>query len=108
MQKRNQELVNKYYARGIAASEKGEVELAIEDYTEAIALNPEFAEAYYQRGLAYSKKGEIERAIEDYTKAIAIGSRLFRCLLQSGRRVFTARRTGQSQSRSGDRQKFGE
>ena len=72
MQKPDQELVNKYYARGIAASEKGEIELAIEDYTEAIALNPEFAEAYYQRGLAYSKKSEIELAIVDYTQAIAL------------------------------------
>ena len=38
MQERNQELVNKYYTRGIAASEKGEVELAIEDYTNAISV----------------------------------------------------------------------
>ena len=44
MQERNQELINKYYTRGIASSEKGEVELAIEDYTNAIALNPKFTE----------------------------------------------------------------
>ncbi len=72
MQERNQELVNKYYARGITASEKGEVELAIEDYTQVIKLNPDFAQAYYQRGLAYAKKGEIKLAIADYTKAIEI------------------------------------
>ena len=74
MQERNQELINKYYTRGMAASEKGEVELAIEDYTEAIALDPKFAEAYYQRGLAYRKKGEVELAIADYTQAIELKS----------------------------------
>ena len=74
MQERNQELVNKYYARGITASEKGEVELAIEDYTEVIKLNPDFAQAYYQRGLAYAQKGEIKLAIADYTKAIELKS----------------------------------
>ena len=72
MQERNQELANKYYARGVTASEKGEVELAIEDYTEVIKLDPDFAQAYYQRGLAYAKKGEIKLAIADYTKAIEI------------------------------------
>lgn len=61
-----------YYQRGLAHAKKGEIELAIEDYTHAIALNPEFAEAYYQRGLAYAKKGELDKAITDYTKAIAL------------------------------------
>ena len=36
MQKYDQELVKKYYNRGIAYSEKGEVERAIENYTQAI------------------------------------------------------------------------
>lgn len=70
MQKHNQEFVKKYYNRGIAYSEKGEVERAIEDYTKAIELNPKFAEAYYQRGIAYRIKGDYKLAIADYTKAI--------------------------------------
>lgn len=70
VQKRNQELVNKYYTRGIAFSEKGKVDRAIEDYTKAIELNPKFAEAYYQRGRAYAKNGELDKAIADYTIAI--------------------------------------
>jgi len=72
MQKHDQELVKKYYNRGIAYSEKGEVERAIEDYTQAIDLNPKFADAYIKRGLAYTKNGEFERAIADYTKAIEL------------------------------------
>ena len=40
MQAQNQELVNKYYTRGVAYSEKGRIELAIKDYTQAIELNP--------------------------------------------------------------------
>jgi len=72
MQKHDQELVKKYYNRGIAYSEKGEVERAIEDYTQAIDLNPKFADAYIKRGLAYTKKGEFDKAIADYTKAIEL------------------------------------
>ena len=72
IKKHDQELVKKYYNRGITYSENGEVERAIEDYTKAIELNPKFAQAYYQRGVAYSKKGEVECAIEDYTQAIAL------------------------------------
>ena len=71
MQALNQEFV-KYYTRGRASSEKGEVDKAIEGYTKAIELNPKFAQAYYQRGLAYARKGEVDKAIEDYTKAIEL------------------------------------
>ena len=72
MQKPNQEFANKYYKRGVAYTENGDYDCAIEDFTQAIELNPNFAEAYYQRGLADAKKGEVDKAIADYTKAIAL------------------------------------
>ena len=89
----------RYYTRGIASSEKGEVELAIEDYTEAIALNPKFAEAYYQRGLAYSKKGEIKLAIADYTKAIELKSDYADAYYRRSRAVVIPRRRGKKRNR---------
>ena len=70
MQELDQELVNKYYTRGLEHSRKGELELAIENYTRAIKLNPELVGAYRHRGNAYRAKGELDKAIADYTQAI--------------------------------------
>lgn len=61
-----------YYKRGVAYGEKGEFDLAIEDFNKVIALNPDSAEAYYNRGFAYNSKGAIDRAIEDYNKAVQL------------------------------------
>ena len=46
---------------------------AIEEYTEAIELNPKDANAYYNRGTVYGKDiKEFDKAIEDYNKTIEI------------------------------------
>ena len=63
-----------YYSRGLAYTEKGEIDSAIENYNESIQLNPDFADAYNYRGIAYRNKGEIDRAIEDHDQAIQIKS----------------------------------
>ena len=63
-----------HYNRGVAYSEKGEIERAIEDWDQTVQLNPESAAAYNNRGYAYRQKGEFERAIEDYDRAIQIKS----------------------------------
>ena len=47
-------------------------ELAIQDYTEAIRLDPQYAIAYYTRGYAYYDLGQYERAIQDYDEAIRL------------------------------------
>jgi tetratricopeptide (TPR) repeat protein len=52
--------------------EKGEVENAIKDSTEAIRLNPSKAFSYTQRGLAWRSKGDLDSAIKDYTEAIRL------------------------------------
>ncbi|MFN2182777.1 MAG: tetratricopeptide repeat protein, partial [Anaerolineae bacterium] len=46
-----------------------ELDLAIENYTKAIALDPQDAEAYSDRGLAYHDKGDYDRAIADFDQA---------------------------------------
>ena len=73
MQERNQELANKYYNRGLAYAKKGEVELAIADYTKAIALKPDYADAYYRRSKAWLRLGETEKAKSDMKTASKIG-----------------------------------
>ena len=48
-----------YYNRGIAHGAKGELDKAIEDFTEAIHHQPDYAEVYLGRGTVYA----IERKI---------------------------------------------
>ena len=61
-----------YINRGYAYANLNQPERAIEDFSTAIALNPNYAEAYYNRGNAYAELNEHERAIEDYGKAIEL------------------------------------
>lgn len=53
---------NTYYNRGLAWHQKGDYDKAIEDYTEAVRLDPTLAVAYYNRGLSWKAKGDTERA----------------------------------------------
>ena len=45
---------------------------AIDDYTQAIQINPKFDKAYIGRGLSYYVKGEDDKAIADYNQAVQI------------------------------------
>ena len=65
----NQELAQNYFNSGIEKSKKGEVDLAIEDYTKAIELKPDYAEAYYYRGGSWLRLGEWEKARSDIQTA---------------------------------------
>ena len=74
MPERDQELATKYYNRGIAHSKKGELKLAIENYTQAIELDPNNSDAYYSRGGAFLRLGEREKAETDLTTARNLGN----------------------------------
>jgi len=63
---------NAYVARGLAWSDKGDLERAVADFTDAIRLNPKDALAYNNRGLVWNQKGEHTRAIADLSAAIEI------------------------------------
>ena len=58
--------------RGLTYAEKGDYDRAIEDYNEAIRIDPEDPLAYDNRGNAYAGTGDHDRAIEDYEKAISV------------------------------------
>ena len=47
-------------------------EAAIEDYDEAIRLEPDYATTYHNRGLAKDALGQYEAAIADYDEAIRL------------------------------------
>jgi tetratricopeptide (TPR) repeat protein len=58
--------------RGNALDDNGQIDLAIENYDEAIKDNPLSAEAFCRRGVAFEQKGELDRAIEDYDNAVKL------------------------------------
>ena len=61
-----------FYNRGNGFFNKGDVDKAIADYTESLALNPDFANAHFNRGNGYSNKGDLDHAIADYDAAIKL------------------------------------
>jgi tetratricopeptide (TPR) repeat protein len=69
-------LATAFNNRGVAHKYKGEYDRALEDYDQAILLNPSFASAYNNRGVIYRLKGEYDRAITDYDQAIWLGSNI--------------------------------
>ena len=66
------EKASAYFKRGIAYRHKGELDLAIADFTQALRLNPAHANAYIRRGIAYDKKGDHDLTIADYTKVLEL------------------------------------
>ena len=58
--------------KAVAHNELGEYEKAIEDYSEAIRLNPKDSIAYNNLGHSYGKLGDHQKALEYYQKAMEI------------------------------------
>jgi tetratricopeptide (TPR) repeat protein len=58
--------------RGNAYEVVGEYDRAIEDYGQAILLNPSYAPAYYNRAGVYYAKLDFDRAIEDYSRVMRL------------------------------------
>ena len=61
-----------YFNRANAYSDLGELDLAIQDYDEAIRLDPEGAGLFLNRGLVYATKADYERAVSNFDKAIEL------------------------------------
>jgi tetratricopeptide (TPR) repeat protein len=60
--------------RGNALADNGQIDIAIQDYDQAIKDNPQSAEAFWRRGFALEQKGEFDRAIADYDNALKLDS----------------------------------
>jgi len=56
--------------RGIDYFEQGQLQLAIEEYTQAIEVDSELAEAYQLRGMVYIALGELDKGIADLDRAL--------------------------------------
>lgn len=65
-----------YINRGAAYAKKGQHDLAISEFTKAIAINPRHADAYYNRAVAYSCTGKYEETWDDVHKAQSLGAQV--------------------------------
>ena len=65
----NSDLSEAYSNRGITLSIKGEHDLAIQDFSKVIRIEPQSAHAYYNRGATWLLLQEWEKAMADLTIA---------------------------------------
>ena len=63
---------NAFLRRGFLHETRNEIDSAIADYNEAIALEPKHAVGYNDRGNAWCAKHDFDKAIADFDKAIAL------------------------------------
>ncbi|MCZ4244170.1 tetratricopeptide repeat protein [Pedobacter punctiformis] len=71
----NPRTADAFYNRGGKYFQEQKYDLAIADYTKAIALNPKFSDAYLNRGVSYKKKEQYSEALADYAKVIQLEPR---------------------------------
>ena len=58
--------------RGNAYKARNDLDKALDDYNQAVALDPKNAGAYVDRALLLSRKANVEHAMEDYAEAIKL------------------------------------
>jgi tetratricopeptide (TPR) repeat protein len=64
--------VGPYFERGRGYVAKGDFDQAVEQYNEALKIDPKYAVTYNNRGNAYYFKKDYSRAIADYDEAIRL------------------------------------
>ena len=61
-----------FFNRGATRSNKKDYDRAIQDYDEAIRLDPKFKIAFNNRGVACNNKKDFDRAIKDFDEALRL------------------------------------
>jgi tetratricopeptide (TPR) repeat protein len=82
---------NEWFEKGLHHTIGRDDDKAIEEYTQAIALNPDYAEAYIYRGAAYynrgtfsSDSGQYELAVKDFRKVVVMKAGSYSAYLAQG------------------------
>lgn len=65
-------LAEEHFYRGIEYRRQNDNNLALEEFTKAIELDPDYYFAYYNRALVFYQRGEFENSLEDYTMALEL------------------------------------
>ncbi|MBX2961710.1 MAG: tetratricopeptide repeat protein [Cyclobacteriaceae bacterium] len=72
-----------YLNSGITELKEGSVQLAIQNFTEAIDLTPHWA-AYYYRGVCYKNEQRFKEAKADFQRAVKLNGELYQAHLAIG------------------------
>lgn len=65
-------LATTYSNRGVEWRQKGEIDKAMEDYNEALSLNPNYIKAYGNRGSVYLVRQQYDKALDDMKQAFRL------------------------------------
>jgi tetratricopeptide (TPR) repeat protein len=66
------DLATAFKNRGNAYDDKGQFDGAIEDYNQAVTINPHDADTFNSRGTTHSAMGRYDLAIRDYDQAMRL------------------------------------
>lgn len=83
-----------YLERALQRFEGGYYKGAVEDYTNALEINPNDPEIWLGRGLAREKLKDYEGAFSDYTRAIDLKDNFFKAWINRGNVLFKLDRYG--------------
>jgi peptidoglycan hydrolase-like protein with peptidoglycan-binding domain len=61
-----------FFIRGLAYLESGRPQVASQDFTSVLRIEPDHAVAYYNRSVAYEKAGFLEFSRRDFRRAVAL------------------------------------
>jgi tetratricopeptide (TPR) repeat protein len=61
-----------FNTRGVERGQRGDYQGALDDFTQALRVNPSYADAYNNRGYARYALGDLPGAIADYSQALRI------------------------------------
>jgi protein O-mannosyl-transferase len=73
-----------WYNRGMAYLDIQEPGLAVADFSQAVALNPQYVPPYTNRGIAFGMLGDIPKAIDDFKTASRLSPETFEPYLNMG------------------------
>lgn len=76
--------IDAFTNRAVAHTIRREYDLAIEDYTAALAINSSFIPAYNNRGIVHTMREEYDQAIADFSRIIDIDSSYVLAYLNRG------------------------
>ena len=66
-----------YYLKGLEKHDKGDLEGAVADYSEAARLHPSYSRPFNNRGNIYFYQGKYKEALDDFNQALSLDPGIF-------------------------------